>query len=90
MFYKSVVVSTIVFAEVSWGAGIKEKDVNRLKKLIRKAESVVGSNLATLEEMMDRMVTKLLVIMDNPSYPSIKHWTSKGQLQPQTHSNPLL
>ena len=41
MFYESVVASTIFFAVVSWGAGIKAKDANRLNKLIKKAGSVV-------------------------------------------------
>jgi len=46
---------------VSWGSGIKAKDANRLNKLIRKAESVVVSKLATLEEVVeDRMLAKLL------------------------------
>jgi len=70
MFYQSVVASTIFFAAVSWGAGIKAKDANRLNKLIKKAESVVGSKLVTLEEVVEeRMLAKLLVIMDNPSHP---------------------
>lgn len=70
MFYQSVVASTILFAVVSWGAGIKAKDANKLRKLIRKAESVVGSKLVTLEEVVeDRILAKLLAIMDHPSHP---------------------
>lgn len=62
--------SSIFFAVGSWGAGIKAKDANRLNKLIRKAESVVGSKLVTLEEVVeDRTLVKLLAIMDNPSHP---------------------
>ena len=60
---------------VSWGADIRLKDTNRLNKLIKKAGSVVGSKLVTLEEM-DRMLAKLLVIMDHVSHPSTKLWTS--------------
>ncbi|TWW81352.1 hypothetical protein D4764_01G0011670 [Takifugu flavidus] len=48
MFYQSVMASTIFFAAVCWGAGIKAKDANRLNKIIKKAESVVGCNLANL------------------------------------------
>ncbi|XP_059209473.1 immunoglobulin lambda-like polypeptide 1 [Centropristis striata] len=67
---QSVVASTIFFAVVSWGVGIKARDANRLNKLIRKAESVVGSKLVTLEEVVeDRMLAKLLAVMDNPSHP---------------------
>ena len=55
---------------VSWGAGIKAKDANRLNKLIKKAESVVGSKLVTLEEVAEnRMLAELLVIMYNISHP---------------------
>ena len=59
------VVATILFTVVSRGVGIKAKDADRLNKLIRKAGSVVGSKLVTLEEVAeDRMLAKLLAIMD--------------------------
>ena len=62
---------------VSWGAGIKAKDINRLNKLIRKAASVVSSKLVTLEEVAEgRMLDILLVIMDIVSQPPTKLWTS--------------
>ncbi|TWW52968.1 hypothetical protein D4764_0216870 [Takifugu flavidus] len=70
MFYQSVMASTIFFAVVCWGAGIKAKDANRLNKLIKKAGSVVGCRLDNLDEVVrDRMVLKLRTIMDNPSHP---------------------
>ncbi|TWW56005.1 hypothetical protein D4764_09G0010550 [Takifugu flavidus] len=69
MFYQSVsLASTIFFAAVCWGAGIKAKDANRLNKLIKKAGSVVGCRLAN-EVVRDRMVLKMRTIMDNPSHP---------------------
>ena len=55
MFYQSVVASTIFFAVVSWGAGIKAKDANRLNKLFKKARFVVGSELVTLEEVVEQL-----------------------------------
>ncbi|TWW64120.1 hypothetical protein D4764_03G0011280 [Takifugu flavidus] len=67
MFYQSVMASTIFFAAVCWGTGIKAKDTNGLNKLIKKAGSVVGCNLANLDEVVrDRMVLKLRTIMDRP------------------------
>ena len=55
---------------VFWGAGIKAKDNNSLNKLIKKAGSVVGSELVTLEEVVeDRMLSKLLAIMDRIFFP---------------------
>ncbi|TWW67365.1 hypothetical protein D4764_02G0004060 [Takifugu flavidus] len=70
MFCQSVMASTIFFAVVCWGASIKAKDANRLNKLIKKAGSVVGCNLANLDEVVrDRMVLKVRTIMDSPSHP---------------------
>ena len=72
-FYQTVVVSTISFTVVSWGEGIKVKDTNRLSKLIKKVWSVVGSKFATLGEVVEeRILSRLLAIMDNVSYHSTK------------------
>ncbi|TWW62601.1 hypothetical protein D4764_04G0012480, partial [Takifugu flavidus] len=54
---------------VCWGAGIKAKDANRLNKLIKKAESVVGSKLANMDELVRDRVSKVRTIMDNSSHP---------------------
>lgn len=70
MFDQSVVASTIFFAAVCWGAGIKAKDSNKINKLIKKAGSVVGTRLAPLEEVVrHRMLGKIKSIMDNVSHP---------------------
>ena len=45
-------VRAIFFAVVSWGTGIKAKDAIRLKELRKNAGSVVGPQLATLEEVV--------------------------------------
>lgn len=74
MFYQTVVASTFFFAVVCWGAGIKEKDAKRLNKLIKKAESDISPELVTLGEVFrDRMLAKLLGIMDNDSHPLQKN-----------------
>ena len=46
MFYQSIVASTIFFAAVSWGAGIKAKDANRLNKLVRKQSLLLALSLS--------------------------------------------
>ncbi|TWW79918.1 hypothetical protein D4764_10G0009480 [Takifugu flavidus] len=71
MFYQSVsLASTIFFAVVCWGTGIKAKDANRLNKPVKKAGSVVGCRLDNLDEVVrDRMVLKVQTIMDSPSHP---------------------
>lgn len=62
---------------VSWGVGTKAKDANRLNKLIKKEESVVGPKLVTLEEEVEETIlAKLLAITDNPSDHPTKHWNS--------------
>lgn len=55
---------------VCWGGGITVKDTNRLNKLMKAAGSITGSKLVTLEVMVkDRILAKLLAIMNNTSYP---------------------
>ena len=78
MFYLSVVASTIFSAVVSWVAGIRAKDAIILIKLIKKAGTVVGSELVTLEEVAeDIMLAKLLAVMDRVA-DSLK--TNNGHL----------
>lgn len=42
---QSVVANVLFFALVCWNSSIKASDSNRLKKLIRKADPVIGCNL---------------------------------------------
>ncbi|TWW80440.1 hypothetical protein D4764_01G0002550 [Takifugu flavidus] len=47
MFYQSVMASTIFFAAVCWGAGIKAKDANRLNKLIKRQVDKLRSSFSS-------------------------------------------
>ena len=79
MFYQPVVGSTIFFTLVSWDAGIKTKDANRLNKLLLNC-LLLALSLLTLEEAVeDRMLVKLLAIVDKVSHPLHK---TEEQLQP--------
>ena len=69
-FYLSVVASTLFFAGACWGGGIMAGESNRLNKLVRKASSVVGLELDSLEVVVERrMRDKFESIMGNPSHP---------------------
>ena len=92
MFSQSVVASAIFFAVVCWGTSMKAKDTNRLNKLIRKADSIGGSRLATLEEVVEQMMmTKLLDIMNNTSHfltetvNILRSSFSNGMIQPHCY-----
>jgi len=70
MFSHWVVTSAIFYAVVCWGSRVKAADANRLNKLIRKAGSVLGVELDSLVEVLERrMLSELLSIMDNASHP---------------------
>ena len=74
MFYHSVVTSIIFFAAVCWGGGIRSNGANKLNKLVRKASSVVGMKLDSVEVVTEwRIKRKLKVVMNNPlfMYPSL-------------------
>ena len=70
IFYQSVVASALMYAVVCWGGSLKKKDAARLDKLVRKAGSVVGTELDSLTSVAERRaLNKLLSIADNPHHP---------------------
>ena len=54
MFYRSVVESALFYAVACWGGSIKKRDVSRLDKLVRKAGSVVGTELESLTSVAEQ------------------------------------
>lgn len=54
IFYQSVVASALFFTVVCWGGGIMAGETNRLNKLVRKASSVVGLKLDSLEAVVEK------------------------------------
>ncbi|KAF7711488.1 hypothetical protein HF521_000499, partial [Silurus meridionalis] len=50
-FFDSVVASAIFYGVVCWGSSISTADRKRLDKLIRKASSVLGIPLDTVQEV---------------------------------------
>lgn len=70
MFYQSVVASVLFYAAVCWGGSIRHKDARRLDKLVKRAGSVIGVRLDTLEEVVERCTLKMSkAIVNNPGYP---------------------
>ncbi|XP_051919971.1 uncharacterized protein LOC127599777 [Hippocampus zosterae] len=68
-FCNSVVASAIHYGIV-WSGSISARDRKRLDRLVRKASSVLGCSLDTLEEVGNRMMlTKLKAMMASPSQP---------------------
>ncbi|KAK3562875.1 hypothetical protein QTP86_011117 [Hemibagrus guttatus] len=70
-FFDSVVASAIFYGVVCWCSSISTADKKRLDKLIRKASSVLGMPLDTIQEVGERrMVAKLSSLLENdPSHP---------------------
>lgn len=78
MFYQSVVASVLFYAVVCWGGSSKRRDAGRLDRLVRRAGSVVGSELDSLVTVAERWtLDKLLSILDNAHHPL--HNTFIGQ-----------
>ena len=70
MFYQSVVSSSLFYGVVCWGGSIKQRDTQRLDKLIKKAASVIGAEQDSVVSVAERRtLNKLLSIMDNSSHP---------------------
>lgn len=65
-FHQSVMDSAGFFAVFCWESRFGVSDVNRLNKLIKKASSVISSNLETFTVLAERTpLSRLLFIMDN-------------------------
>ncbi|KAI5101598.1 C-C motif chemokine 3-like [Silurus meridionalis] len=71
------VMKTIFYSVVCWGSSISTADRKGLDKLIRKASSVLGIFLDTVQEVGERrMVTKLSSLLQNASHPLYETVTS--------------
>nr|XP_049609558.1 uncharacterized protein LOC125988413 [Syngnathus scovelli] len=69
MFYQSVVASVLFYTVVCWGSSTSKKDTSRLDKLVRRAGSLIGKKLDSLETVAEaRTLKKLLDIIDNVSH----------------------
>ncbi|XP_073674252.1 uncharacterized protein [Garra rufa] len=69
-FYDTVVASVVLYSIVCWAGSSSDRDRKRLNKLVKRAGSVLGCTLDTIEEVAERrMLVKLSSIMDNPSHP---------------------
>ncbi|KAI3367234.1 hypothetical protein L3Q82_008285 [Scortum barcoo] len=53
-FYETVVASVVSYAVVCWGGGCSERDKKRLNRLIKRASSVCGCPLDSIEVMGER------------------------------------
>lgn len=70
IFYHSVVASLNFFAAVCWEGGIGNGGINKLNKLVRKVNTVVGLELNSMTVVTERrMGGKMNIIMDNLSHP---------------------
>lgn len=66
-----MVASAIHYGIACWSGSISARDRERLDQLVRRASSVLGCSLDTLQEVGNRRIlAKLTAIMDDPSTPS--------------------
>ena len=60
----------VFYAVVCWGGNSKKRDAARLDRLVRRASSVVGTELDSLRTVAERRtLKKLLSILDNALHP---------------------
>ncbi|KAI3358530.1 hypothetical protein L3Q82_014948, partial [Scortum barcoo] len=68
-FYETVVASVVSYAVVCWGGGCSERDKKRLNRLIKRASSVCGCPLDSIEVMGERRALAKLSIFMDTSHP---------------------
>ena len=78
MFYRSVVESALFFVVACWGSSIKKRDELRINKMVRKASTVVGTELESMTSVAEsRALSRIRTIMENSQHPL--HSTIQGQ-----------
>ena len=91
IFYKSVVERTICFAAIYWGSSIRASDSKKLNKLIKKAGSLLGTDL---ELPSNEHTQQCMVINGKKSKTALALWSwmgSAGVQQSLSHAaNPQI
>ncbi|TWW57110.1 hypothetical protein D4764_08G0010970 [Takifugu flavidus] len=86
-FYDSVVGSAIFYGIVCWSSSITDRDRKRMDRLVRRASSVLGCPLDSVEVVGNgRMMAKLSSMLNNTSHPPKDTLTALGS----SFSEPLL
>ena len=83
--FQSVMASVLFFGIACWGGYNRAGDTFNLNRLVRKADSVVGSSLKGVEDVARmRTARKLDTILENPSHPLyleiFGYWSKRGQI----------
>lgn len=69
-FYHSIVASALFYATVCWAPGSTERDKNKLNRLVKRASSVLGCPLDSVDEVKrKRVLDKVKSIMTNTFHP---------------------
>ncbi|TWW64750.1 hypothetical protein D4764_22G0003970 [Takifugu flavidus] len=72
-FYDSVVGSAIFYGIVCWSSSITDRDRKRMDRLVRRASSVLGCPLDSVEVVGNgRMMAKLSSMLNNASPPPLQ------------------
>ncbi|TWW54569.1 RNA-directed DNA polymerase from mobile element jockey [Takifugu flavidus] len=78
-FYDSVVGSAIFYGIVCWSSSITDRDRKRMDRLVRRASSVLGCPLDSVEVVGNgRMMAKLSSMLNNTSHPLQDTLTALG------------
>ena len=70
MFFTSAISSLLTYGCVCWGGNVSKQDRDKLDKIIRKAESVVGKRQNRFDTYYQgRLTNKLTTILHDDTHP---------------------
>ena len=58
LFYKSTIVSIVLFSITSWGGNARQRDTDMIDRVIRKAEKITRTNFECFSSMYTAACTK--------------------------------
>lgn len=81
-FYHGIVASVLFYAVVCWGGNMTLEDRNKLNKLIKKAGSITGICLSTVEQILEeRVMRKVNSVMLKDDHPLYSLFVRSGRSQ---------
>ena len=84
MFYQTAVASALFYAAVCWGGSLSSKQARRLDRIVKKAGSVMGVRMDSLEDVVERSTMRMVeAILNNVDHPL--HDTFEDQRSSSSH-----
>ena len=90
LFYQSTIMGVLRYCLICWGGNSKKTDIERLNDIIKRAESVVGVDLAPVDLVYQELLgRKLCHVCKDPEHPLHDALFDRGSVRGRLRLPPL-